>query len=178
MPENRRNQTCAMCGKSLKGFSGLFAQKHLNMKFCSQCYGYVAYNCKNPEDVEYYKSVGWNGLKGRDAIKAFYAKDTCDLCGRTVDKGISLKKADYKYVSDGMICADCEKRLRPYYPIDPADVKATGIVNAVSIAVDTALSLATNTALDPFGTVDVEDPMKNASIEELKSRLIADEAER
>ncbi len=167
MSEKHRSQTCAMCGKSLKGIGGLFAQKHLNMKFCYKCYGYVAYNCKTPEDVERCKTVGWNGLKGRDALKAFYEKDTCDLCGRAVDKGISLKKADYKFVSDGMICADCEKLLRPYYPIDSTDVKATRIVNAVSIAVDTALSLATDTALDPLGTVDVEDPMKNASIEEL-----------
>ena len=178
MPEKRRTQTCAMCGKSLKGFSGLFAQKHLNMRFCFKCYGYVAYNCKTPEDVERYKSVGWNGLKGRDALKAFYAKDTCDLCGRTVDKRISLKKADYKFVSDGLICADCEKLLRPYYPIDPSEVKATWTVNAFSILIDTVLSLVTSTALDPFGTVDVEDPMKNASIEELKSHLIVGEAER
>jgi hypothetical protein len=42
---------------------------------------------------------------------------------------------------------------------------------------DSALSLETGTALDPFGTEDVNDPMKNASIEELKSHLISDTAE-
>ena len=171
MSENRRSQTCAMCGKSLKGFSGLFAQKHLNMRFCFKCYGYVAYNCNTPEDVEHYKTVGWNGLKGRDAIKAYYAKDTCDLCGRTIDKSISLKKAGYKFVSDGLICADCEELLRPYYPIDPNEVKATRIVNTLSIVIDAALSLVTGAVLDPFGTYDVNDPMKNANIEELKSHF-------
>ena len=142
-----KTKTCAMCGKKIMDF---FRYRHLNQMFCGTCYGYVQIYCKTPEDLERWTI---------DGLKALHAKKVCDLCGKTV--GIYHKV----YVSDGMICDECVKFLRPHYKKDTADVAAAVAANVIGIALEVALD-----SPGAFGYSEADDPLKKTTVAELKEK--------
>ena len=142
--KEKKERICALCGKKLRGF---IRYETLGSEFCADCYGYVVLYCKRPQDVHRYSI---------DDLKKMHRKDTCDLCGKKV------AQTNKKYVADGMICKECEKSLRPFYPIDDEEKKAALILNMIS----SGIAIATDTT-GTMTTYDVDDPMELVTIHEL-----------
>ena len=137
-----QKQICGICGKKL----GLFHYKALDGEICATCFGSVVLFCKENEipksSVEYLRSMK--------------EKDTCELCGTR------LSNAGKKYVSDGLICKKCEKKLRPLFP-DHAEKAVSFGVNAIGAALDILTNSTSFT-----GGFSIPDSIESASIKELQ----------
>ena len=148
---------CALCGKEMKGVKHIKGVTYFELfgkELCFDCYGYASLLCRNSEDLDRYTI---------DDLKAIYERDRCDLCGEKIGK---VNKMNVLYVKDGVVCKNCQERLRPFFAIDSNEKAATGILNAVSAVA--------NTLADTAGTMNTyrsEDPMEKASIRELKKLL-------
>ena len=147
--------TCTYCGKELSGLKHIKNVTYFELygrEFCFECYGYAAMFCTSPDDIDRFTI---------EELKAICNHDDCDICGKKAGKTI----AGRMYVRDGMICTDCVKNLRPFYAIDPDEKKAAAIVNAVGMAVIAAADLNVTPE-----TVEANDPLKMATISELKEK--------
>ena len=118
--------------------------------FCGSCLGYVQLYCKTPEDLERWTI---------DDLKALHKKKDCDLCGKTVNYYHRL------CVSDGIICEDCTKLLRPLYKKDAADIAAAAAANVIGLAVEFAFD-----APGALGYCEADDPLKKSTVAELKEK--------
>ena len=149
---SKQQKKCALCGKELKGLDALANNTVFGRDFCTGCYGYVSILCKTPDDLGRYTI---------DDLKARYARDACELCGKKLEG--PLAATHKKFVRDGLICKDCEKLLRPYYEVGAGEKGGALVANVISAA----FALVTDSALTD--TFAAQDPMELATVNELRT---------
>ena len=137
-----QKKICGICGKKL----GLCHYMALDGEICANCFGLVLLFCKEEEIRK--KSVEY--------LRSMKEKDICELCGNR------LSNVQKKYVSDGLICKKCEKKLRTFYP-DQVEKAVSFGVNAIGAALDTLTDTTSFT-----GGFSVSDPIESATLEELQ----------
>ena len=148
---------CALCGKEMKGVKHIKGVTYFELfgkELCFDCYGYASLICKSSGDLESYTI---------NDLKAICERDSCDLCGKKIGK---TDRMSVLYLKDGVVCKNCQERLRPFFAIDREEKVATGILNAASAVVNTLADTA-----GTMNTYSVDDPMEKATVRELKNLL-------